>query len=131
MNTPIVEYEGDQLEIDFSEIDFDLDRPQFSICPKCSSDLIRLADGCGICGWSESQSPPSKIPPTKQRRKKGDGTGYLYSRTITRRGKQYQEHYYRYRDESGKLKAKYIPTRLLDRVQEAESRKLPIADILF
>jgi hypothetical protein len=94
---------------------------------------------------SKKVSPPSKIPPTKTRRKKGDGTGYIYHRTITRRGKQYQEFYYRYRDgaykpsnsirgtaphESGKLKAKYIPTRLLDRVQEAESRKKPIADIL-
>ena len=56
MKTPIVEYQGDQLEIDFSEIGFDLDRPQFSICPKCSSDIIRLAEGCRICGWSENQS---------------------------------------------------------------------------
>ena len=75
-------------------------------------------------------TPPSKVTPSKSRRKKGDGTGYIYRRTITRRGKQYQEHYYRYRDESGKLKAKYIPKKLLDRVEEAESRKLPIADIL-
>ncbi len=52
----IVEYEGDQLEIDFSEIDFDPDRPQLSLCPKCSSDIIKLADGCHICGWSENQS---------------------------------------------------------------------------
>ncbi len=70
--TPIVEFEGDQLEIDFSGIDFDLDRPQFSICPKCSSDLIRLAEGCGICGWSESQSPPST-----KKRKQGYGGGYI------------------------------------------------------
>ncbi len=35
----IVEYEGDQLEIDFSEIGFDPDRPQLSLCPKCVSDL--------------------------------------------------------------------------------------------
>ena len=75
-------------------------------------------------------TPPSKIPPTKTRRKKGDGTGYIYRRTITRGQKQYQEFYYRYRDESGKLKAKYIPQTLLSKVQEAESRKKPIADIL-
>ena len=132
MNTPIVEYEGDQLEIDFSEIDFDLDRPQFSICPACASQVIKFMTGCDVCGWSEneSQSPPSKIPPTKQRRKKGDGTGYLYSRTITRRGKQYQESYYRYRDESGKLRSKYIPQKLLDRVLQAESRKLTVTDVL-
>ena len=77
---------------------------------------------------TKQATPPSKI---KTRRKKGDGTGYIYRRTIFRRGKQYQEAYFRYRDESGKLKAKYIPQRLLDKVQEAESLKKPIADILF
>jgi hypothetical protein len=79
---------------------------------------------------SKKVSPPSKIPPTKSRRKKGDGTGYIYRRTITRREKQYEESYYRYRDESGKLRSKYIPQKLLCKVQEAESRKKPIADIL-
>ena len=131
MKTPIVEYQGDQLEIDFSEIGFDLDRPQLSLCPKCASDIIRLADGCRICGWSESQSPPSKIPPTKSRRRKGEGTGYLYNRTVTRKGKQYQETYYRYRDESGKLRSKYIPRKLIDRVEEADNSKLPVADVLL
>ena len=51
MKTPIVEiveYEGDQLEIDF-----DLDRPQLSICPKCSSKKIhpskkRCTKLCGV-----------------------------------------------------------------------------------
>ena len=76
-------------------------------------------------------APPSKVTPTKSRRKKGDGTGYIYRRTITRRGKQYQELYFRYRDELGKLKAKYIPQKLLSKVEEAESAKKPIADILI
>ena len=75
-------------------------------------------------------APPSKIPPTKTRRKKGDGTGYIYRRTITRKGKKYQESYYRYRDSSGKQRAKYIPKKLLDLVLLAESRKLPVLDIL-
>lgn len=76
-------------------------------------------------------TPPSKNSPTKTRRKKGDGTGYIYRRTITRRGKEYPESYFRYRDESGKLQAKYIPQNLIDKVQEAESQKKPIADILI
>ena len=79
---------------------------------------------------SPSSTPPSKIPPSKTRRKKGEGTGYIYSRTITRKGKQYPEFYYRYRDESGKLRSKYIPQRLLDRVREAESLKLPVTNVL-
>lgn len=51
MNTPVVLIEGEQLEIDF-----DLDRPQLSICPQCSSDIIKLADGCDVCGWREKRS---------------------------------------------------------------------------
>ncbi len=80
---------------------------------------------------TKQASPPSKSSPTKTRRKKGDGTGYIYRRTVTRKGKQYQESYFRYRDESGKLKAKYIPQRLLSKVEKAESAKKPIADLLF
>ncbi len=112
----IVEYEGDQLQIDF-----DLDRPQFSICPKCEAQIIKLSEGCGICGWSKSQ---------KHRRKKGEGTGYIYRRTVTRKRKQYQESYYRYRDESGKLRSKYIPRKLIDKVEEADNSKLPVAEVL-
>ena len=202
----IVEYEGDQLEIDFSEIDFDPDRPQLSLCPKCSSDIIKLADGCHICGWSENESrsvefsvsipctvkqpnqpersgvikqdlgsrfliyipsedstvtvpklfvypdlkkldknprknipsskkcsskttPPSKNNPRKSRRKKGEGNGSIHYRMVTKNGKQYQEAYYHWR-ENGKKRTKYISNKLLDRVKDAESRKLPVADIL-
>ena len=208
MKTPIVEiaeYEGDQLEIDFSEIGFDLDRPQLSLCPKCASDIIRLADGCHICGWSENQFindessvessvsipctvkqpnqpersgvikqdlgsrflvyipdadstvtvsklfvypdlskldkcsskiiPSSKncssktTPPSKTRRQKGEGSGAIFYRTITKNGRDYQQAYYHWR-EGGKQRSKYIPKKLLNRVQEAESDKLTVADIL-
>ncbi len=150
-NENSVEYQGDQLEIDFSEIGFDPDRPQFSICPKCSSDIHWLADGCRICGWSENQSkidecsskqsPPSKncsrkIVPEfrkncsrKTRRHKGEGSGAIFYRTVTKNGRNYQEAYYHWR-ENGKQRSKYIPKKLLDKVQEAESDKFPIADIL-
>ncbi len=50
MKTPVVGYQGKQLEIDF-----DLDRPQFSICPKCEAQVIKLSEGCSACGWSENQ----------------------------------------------------------------------------
>ena len=210
MKTPIVLLEGEQLEIDFSQIGFDLDRPQLSLCPKCSSDIIKLADGCRICGWSENQfindessvessisipctvkqpnqpersgvikqdlgsrflvyipaenstvtvaklfvypdlkqldkcssknipsskkcssktTPPSKNNPRKSRRKKGEGNGSIHYRMVTKNGKQYQEAYYHY-IENGKKRTKYISNKLLDRVKEAESRKLPVADIL-
>ena len=47
--------QGDQLDIDFSEIGFDLDKPQYSICPKCSAQIIQLSSGCKGCGWSQDE----------------------------------------------------------------------------
>ncbi len=41
MNTSTV-YEVEQLTLNLDA----LDKPQLSLCPKCSSDIIRLADGC-------------------------------------------------------------------------------------
>ena len=116
----IIEYEGDQLEIDLN-----LDRPQFSICPKCSAQVIQLSEGCTACGWLENQPKPI----IKTRRQPGEGSGHIYYRTVNRNGKDYQQAYYQWRD-NGKQKTKYIPNKLLDEVKQAESRKLPIKDIL-
>ncbi|MGK7897394.1 MAG: hypothetical protein AB4372_28185 [Xenococcus sp. (in: cyanobacteria)] len=190
--------QGDQLSIDFSEIGFDPDTPQYSICPKCSAQIIKLSSGCGVCGWSQDEKllvyisagtqgdklsipceikephkepvdgliicargsefdvqiddriirvakiyvfpklvvpekrsnlSPSKGPPSKTRRKKGEGSGAIFYRTITKNGKEYQEAYYKWRS-GGKQRSKYIPNKLLDKVKQAESRKLPIEDIL-
>ena len=73
---------------------------------------------------------PSKENPRKTRRKKGQGNGSIYYRTVTKNDKQYQEAYYHY-VENGKKRTKYIPKKLLNKVSEAESRSLPVADILF
>jgi hypothetical protein len=74
---------------------------------------------------------PSKNNPRKNRRRKnGQGNGYIYYRTVTKNARQYQEAYYHY-VENGKKRTKYIPRKLLDRVSEAESRSLPVADILI
>ena len=184
MNTSLVGYQGKQLTLNFD----DLDRPQLSLCPKCSSDIIKLADGCPICGWSEKQSVkpsfsisctvkqpnqperqgvikqdlgsrflvdiPSEnstvtVPklfvypdfskldkcsrktthPSKTRRQKGEGSGAIFYRTVTKKGTDYQEAYYKWRSD-GKQRSKYIPNKLLDKVKQAESRKLPVEDIL-
>ena len=176
------------------QLTLNLDRPQLSICPQCDSKVIRLADGCPICGWRENQSPsvgsysisctvkqpkqperkgvirkdlgdrflvylpdsettvtvpklyvypdfsqtvrqsdksPSKnYSPSKTRRQKGEGNGSIYYRTVTRNGKAYQQAYYHW-VEGNKKRSKYIPKNLLDRVQKAESKKLPVNHILF
>ena len=68
INIKIIEYEGDQLEIDLN-----LDRPQFSICPKCSAQVIQLSEGCTACGWLEAQPKPI----IKTRRQPGEGSGLI------------------------------------------------------
>jgi len=74
---------------------------------------------------------PSKIStPSKTRRRKGEGNGSIHWRTVTRNGKEYRQAYYHW-VEDGKKRTKYIPKKLLDRLKESESRKLPIADILI
>jgi hypothetical protein len=73
----------------------------------------------------------SKNNPRKNRRRKnGQGNGSIYYRAVTKNGRQYTEAYYHY-VENGKKRTKYIPRKFLDRVSEAESRSLPVADILF
>jgi hypothetical protein len=72
---------------------------------------------------------PSKNCSSKKRRQNGFGSGHIYYRTVTRNGKNYQQAYYQWR-ENGQQRTKYIPNKLLDKVQEAESFKLPVADIL-
>ncbi|MGV2830769.1 hypothetical protein [Myxosarcina sp. GI1(2024)] len=72
---------------------------------------------------------PSTNSPRKVRRKRGQGNGSVYYRTVTKNGKEYTEAYYHWQ-ENGKKRTKYIPKRLLTRVEEAESLKFPVSDIL-
>lgn len=78
---------------------------------------------------SKNSNPPSTKSSSKIRRKKGEGSGHIYYRSVTRNGTDYQQAYYQWR-ENGKQRTKYIPKKLLSKVQEAESLKLPISDIL-
>lgn len=80
--------------------------------------------------FSSKTTPLSTKKSSKTRRLKGEGSGAIFYRTVTRNGKDYQQAYYHWR-ENGKQKTKYIPKKLIGRVEEAESRKLPVSDILF
>jgi len=74
--------------------------------------------------------PSTNNPRKNRRRKNGQGNGSIYYRTVTKNGKEYTDAYYHY-VENGKKRTKYIPKSLLDRVIDAESRSLPVTDILF
>jgi len=71
-----------------------------------------------------------EISPSKNRRRKGDGNGFIYWRTITKKGKDYQQAYYHWK-ENGQKKTKYIPQKLLGDIQEAEAAKRPVKEILL
>lgn len=77
------------------------------------------------------------LPPTdlSSKRNKGLGTGRIQWRTITKpSGKQYQQPWYDYEIWSKGLcllkKTKYIPKRLVAKIQEMESEKAPVREIL-
>jgi hypothetical protein len=78
------------------------------------------------------QIPPSKNPPS--RRRKGQGTGYIYWRTVRRGSKTYQQAYYHYEvyQEGERLvkSSKYIPKGKLPRVQRLDNQKAPVREIL-
>ncbi len=86
-----------------------------------------VSDGSSNCS-SKTNSPSTKCS-SKTRRKKGEGSGAIFYRTVTRNGRDYQQAYYQWR-ENGKQRTKYIPKKLLDKVKQAESRKMPDEDIL-
>ncbi|MBS3030714.1 MAG: hypothetical protein HCA25_00315 (plasmid) [Dolichospermum sp. DET50] len=71
-----------------------------------------------------------EISPSKNRRRKGDGNGFIYWRTVTKNGKDYQQAYYHWK-EHGQKKTRYIPNKLLGDIQEAEAAKRPVPEILL
>ncbi|MEM1392119.1 MAG: hypothetical protein AAGG00_02290, partial [Cyanobacteria bacterium P01_H01_bin.150] len=83
---------------------------------------------------SNLDNSPSKIEFSPSKRRKGDGSGSIHWRVITRGGKDYQQAYYHYefwKDGDRLTKSsKYIPKRLLSQVQRLEAEKAPVREIL-
>jgi len=82
----------------------------------------------------QSEIPPSKDNPSKTRRHKGLGSGSIQWKTITLHGKDYPQAWYHYEfwKDGDRLvkKCKYIPKRLLSRIEKLEADKAPVRDIL-
>ena len=83
------------------------------------------------------ESDPDEITlstKSQTRRRKGEGTGRIQFRTITRKsGKQYKQAWYDWEiQEGGKAikRSTYISKRLLPKVLEMEAAKSPVAEIL-
>lgn len=82
----------------------------------------------------QSDITPSKDSPSKTRRHKGLGSGSIQWKTITLHGKDYPQAWYHYEfwKDGDRLvkKCKYIPKRLLERIEKLEADKAPVRDIL-
>ncbi|MCC5603206.1 hypothetical protein [Nostoc favosum] len=74
------------------------------------------------------------VNPSKIRRYKREDSGSIHWRTITKNGRDYQQAYYHYEfwSEGDRLvkSSKYIPKRLLNRVQQMEREKAAVKEIL-
>ena len=87
-------------------------------------------------GGLEPVAPTIEDPnfPRKQKRQYGDGNGYIYIRTVIKKGKEYHEAYYHYEFwGNGKRlvkSSKYIPKRLLKQIEQMEAEKVPVTEIL-
>ncbi|MEI2579969.1 hypothetical protein [Scytonema sp. PRP1] len=80
------------------------------------------------------EATTSKDSPSKTRRDKGLGSGSIQWKTITLHGKDYPQAWYHYEfwKDGDRLvkKSRYIPKRLLKRVQELEIQKAPVKEVL-
>ncbi|MHC5823021.1 MAG: hypothetical protein ACYT04_46120, partial [Nostoc sp.] len=82
----------------------------------------------------QSEITPSIDSPSKTRRHKGLGSGSIQWKTITLHGKDYPQAWYHYEfwKDGDRLvkKCKYIPKRLLSRIEKLEADKAPVREIL-
>ncbi|MDJ0619328.1 MAG: ASCH domain-containing protein [Calothrix sp. MO_192.B10] len=82
---------------------------------------------------SPSNSPSNNFSPEldspSKKRRRGEGNGYIHWRIITKKGKDYPQAYYHWK-EGNKKRSKYIPKHLLGAIQEAEAAKRPVIKIL-
>ena len=106
----------------------DLNNCSSKKCKTAAAELDeKVSDTSSKC--SSKTITPSTESSSKSRRAKGEGSGHIYYRTVTRNGKDYRQAYYQWR-ENGKQRTRYVPKKLLGRVEEAESLKLPVSEIL-
>ena len=123
----LVDVDGEEISVSKLFVYPDLDNCSSKKCKTSAVAKQKVSDTSVKC--SSNISPPSKDCSSKIRRHKGEGSGHIYYRTVTRNGKDYRQAYYQWR-ENGKQRTKYISKKLLSRVEEAEAQKFPVSEIL-
>ncbi|AFZ28519.1 hypothetical protein Cylst_6282 (plasmid) [Cylindrospermum stagnale PCC 7417] len=117
-------------DVEQSEIPLSKDNPSNDV----EQSEIHLSKDNPSNDVEQSEIHLSKDNPSKTRRHKGLGSGSIQWKTITLHGKDYPQAWYHYEfwKDGDRLvkKCKYIPKRLLDRIQKLEVDKAPVRDIL-
>ena len=116
--------------------------------PRKSSDTLRDGDCLRQCAERNRSSdsgsekvmntsvknPRKTIPTSKTRRTKGKGSGWIQCKPIKRCGKEYQQYWYCYEEWEGgdrlTKKSRYIPKRLVQKVERLEKEKVLVREIL-
>jgi hypothetical protein len=97
-------------------------------CPSCAESLLRLEDGCGVCGWllQERKRSPNKKP----------ATGSLARNVALKKGKEYSTWQYSYSVRAPETKRGWrtvkegVPKHLSPVVADAIREGKPIREIL-
>ena len=84
---------------------------------------------------NRSDKCSSKIEsPSKSQRRRGEGSGSIYWRTIKKNGKEYKQTYYHYElwEKGDRLikSCEYIPKRMRSSIEKMNNEKVPVAEIL-
>jgi hypothetical protein len=84
------------------------------------------------CDPASSYGAKERAP--RQRRKQGEGTGYIECKPIKRGGNEYKQYWYHYEEwrEGNRTskKSRYIPKRLVAKVEKMEAEKVSVREIL-
>ena len=124
----LVEVDGEEISVSKLFVYPDLNNCSSKKCKTTAGEQNeKVSDTSVKC--SSNTPPPSTQCSSKTRRYKGEGSGHIYYRNVTRNGKSYRQAYYQWR-ENGRQRTKYISKKLLSRVKEAEAQKLPVDEIL-
>ena len=99
-----------------------------------NSPCLALNDGCIEQVLETSVKNPRKTKTPSKRRKQGYGGGYIECKPIKRGGKEYKQYWYHYEfwREGERLtkKSRYIPKRLVPKVEKMNNEKAPVEKIL-
>lgn len=97
-------------------------------CPSCAEPLLRLEDGCGVCGWL--------VPKRKRSPNKKPATGSLARNVALKKGKEYSSWQYSYSVRAPETKKGWrtvkegVPKHLSPIVADAIREGKPIREIL-